>query len=193
MKRLLLSFSLLIYFATTNSQPGSPDLSFGMNGKVFTDFGANVNLLPNECRKILPLSDGSFYLVVNSSQAAYVTHRLEDGSLDIKYGLNGYSTLSIIPRSAALQPDGKIVLAQGYGDFILVRLKVDGSLDSSFSGDGNVRTNFPGVNGDGYDDLTSLAVQPDGKIIAAGSSDCRFAISRYLPDAVFIRWQCFAC
>jgi uncharacterized delta-60 repeat protein len=182
MKRLLLSFSLLIYFATTNSQPGSPDLSFGMNGKVFTDFGANVNLLPNECRKILPLSDGSFYLVVSSSQAAYVTHRLEDGSLDIKYGLNGYSTLSIIPRSAALQPDGKIVLAQGYGDFILVRLKVDGSLDSSFSSDGNVRTNFPGVNGDGYDDLTSLAVQPDGKIIAAGSSDYRFAIARYLPD-----------
>ncbi|HEY0376771.1 MAG TPA: hypothetical protein VGC87_07430 [Pyrinomonadaceae bacterium] len=67
-------------------------------------------------------------------------------------------------------------------DFGLVRYNPDGSLDFSFDGDGRVLTPFPG---DGDDRLTSLRIQPDGKILAGGYSGgvtYKFALARYNED-----------
>lgn len=67
-------------------------------------------------------------------------------------------------RSTILQPDGKIVVV---GEFAflngttrngIARLNTDGSLDTTFS---------PGTGFDSY--VYSIALQPDGKIIAGGS------------------------
>lgn len=47
----------------------------------------------------------------------------------------------------------------------MARYNQDGSLDSSFGGDGTVRTTFPPANAP---KATDAIVQPDGKIVAAG-------------------------
>ena len=71
--------------------------------------------------------------------------------------------------SVAIQSDGKIVAA-GYSnngsndDFALVRYNTDGSLDTNFDSDGKVTTAI----GSGNDYACSVAIQSDGKIVAAG-------------------------
>ena len=71
-------------------------------------------------------------------------------------------------------------------DFALMRVTTDGSLDTSFGGDGIVAT---GVNRYGGDDgISALKILPDGKILAAGNScypdstTCYFALVRYNSD-----------
>jgi uncharacterized delta-60 repeat protein len=81
--------------------------------------------------------------------------------------------------AVALQPDGKMVVA-GYivtpdGDFVLVRYNPGGTLDSTFGTVGLVTTDFARS----ADRATALALLPDGKILAAGAADWRFALARY--------------
>ncbi len=84
----------------------------------------------------------------------------------------------------ALQRDGKIVAAglveeNGVNRFALARYNGDGSLDATFNGDGKATTDFGGINGSAL----SVAVQRDGKIVAAGyameSGVLKFALARY--------------
>ena len=81
----------------------------------------------------------------------------------------------------AIQPaDQRIVLAgrsgQGAGSLVAVRYNPDGSLDSSFSGDGVVAI---GVTS--FDDwANALALQADGKIVLAGTSDGEFFVAARL-------------
>jgi uncharacterized delta-60 repeat protein len=94
-----------------------------------------------------------------------------------------------------IQPDGKIVVAGGAfplftfaGDFKVVRYNPNGSLDTSFGSGGIVTTTFPGDGSYAF----AIALQSDGKIIAAGTdfvdfnigdmSDTDFALARYNPD-----------
>jgi uncharacterized delta-60 repeat protein len=78
-----------------------------------------------------------------------------------------------------LQPDGKLVAAgfsdaSGSFDFVLVRYLSDGSLDATFGVGGEVTTgDFIGI---------SLILQPDGKLVAAGTSGGDFALARYEGD-----------
>lgn len=79
-----------------------------------------------------------------------------------------------IARSAALQSDGKIVLAgscvqNGFSYFCVARLNGDGSLDSTFDGPngaGNGKI-FLSI-GSSNDLATTAVIQPDGKIVVAG-------------------------
>ena len=83
-----------------------------------------------------------------------------------------------IARAMTLQPDGKIVLVgESSGDFGISRYNPDGSLDTSFDGDGRVTTDF-GFNDRAY----GVAIQPDGKIVVVGRGDLQFAVARYNPD-----------
>ncbi|MFT7775101.1 hypothetical protein [Roseateles sp.] len=97
-------------------------------------------------------------------------------------------------RGVAVQADGKLVVA-GFGvfstatgtDFMLVRYLRDGGLDSRFGKGGKVSTAFG--NAGRSDEAQAVAVQPDGKILVAGSSDqgatgYDFALARYLPDGM---------
>ena len=59
-----------------------------------------------------------------------------------------------------------------------MRYNTDGSLDTSFDGDGKVTTAI----GSGADYARSVAIQSDGKIVAAGyslGSNSDFALVRY--------------
>ena len=88
-------------------------------------------------------------------------------------------------RALVVQPDGKVVAAggsfasDGGSNFALARYNRDGRLDSGFGGDGRVVTVFDGSNSN---NAGALAVQPDGKLVAAGGARFTFALARYNRD-----------
>src|SRR3972149_5150297 len=86
-----------------------------------------------------------------------------------------------------LESDARIVVAgwswNGFNsDFAVVRYNADGSLDTSFSGDGKATT----AVGSGTDEGRPVALQPDGKIVVAGyswnGSNYDVAAGRYNTD-----------
>jgi uncharacterized delta-60 repeat protein len=60
-------------------------------------------------------------------------------------------------------------------DFAVVRYNTNGSLDTSFDGDGMATTDLGTYEDYGY----SVAVQSDGRIVVAGRSGSNFAVVRY--------------
>lgn len=111
-----------------------------------------------------------------------------EGGLDTTFGNGGKVTTKIgngndNAWAAAVQPDGKI-LAVGFtwnghdNDFALVRYEPNGTLDQSFGNNGRVTTGF----GKGDDRAFGVALQPDGKIVVAGSharGTFDFALARF--------------
>ncbi len=90
-------------------------------------------------------------------------------------------------NAVAVQADGKLVIAgrgaEHRGDFALIRLDRDGALDPTFGTAGRVLTDFT----DTSDTIFAIAIQPDGKIVAAGTTTGAttsndFAVARYLPN-----------
>jgi uncharacterized delta-60 repeat protein len=68
-------------------------------------------------------------------------------------------------------------------DFALTRYNSDGTLDKTFGGDGKVITDFT----DGADQARGVAIQRDGKIVAAGPTPAThrsvdFGVARYLAN-----------
>jgi uncharacterized delta-60 repeat protein len=121
------------------------------------------------------------------------------GILDSNFGNGGKVNFGFaassdnFARAAALQPDGKIVLAgttgpsgqsDGFRNFAVARLNADGTLDITFGSGGLVATDF---NND-EDGASAIAIQPDGKIIVGGfrktiqSNSSAFALARYNAD-----------
>lgn len=113
-----------------------------------------------------------------------------NGSLDSSFGSGGAEVLDFgLPFAAAqgvvIQSDGKIVFAgveQGSTSFaffngLVGRLNSNGSLDGSFAGSGVFTYHQPGG---GYTSLNAVALQNDGKIVAAGADAGG-------PNAVFLR------
>jgi uncharacterized delta-60 repeat protein len=79
----------------------------------------------------------------------------------------------------AIHADGRIVAAGyvligSYFGFGLARYNANGSLDTTFDGDGKVTTDF----GDNAN-VNDVAIQGDGKIVAAGDTSSDFALVRY--------------
>ena len=120
-----------------------------------------------------------------------------DGTLDTEFGSGGevltqLSGFNDVIKGMLLQPDGKIV-AGGFADsgnggtiyMAVARYFSNGALDGSFGQGGIVKTDWS--KGTGYNYIESVALQPDGKILAAGSSKVgnnswRFAVVRYNAD-----------
>jgi uncharacterized delta-60 repeat protein len=103
-----------------------------------------------------------------------------DGSADTSFGSGGVATAlfgagtNATPRAIALQGSTIVVGGSVDGDFALARFTSTGALDPAFGGDGTVVTDFGGV-----DVLAALAVQPDGKLVAAGQTATDVALARY--------------
>lgn len=171
---------------------GSLDASFGSGGKVITQFfgegdGASaIAVLPGG--KLL--AAGSAFHPGMLSDFALARYN-SDGSLDLSFGSGGKITTDFggrddLATSLVIQPGGKIVVAGSSGvlapaiDFALARYNPDGSLDTSFGTAGRVVTDFTSSN----DQARGVALQPDGKIIAAGmagvgSGRVGFGLARY--------------
>ncbi len=173
---------------------GSLDLTFSVDGKVSTDFsGAN-----NQCYTAALQADGKIILAgqtnnPSSNDFALIRYNA-DGTLDNSFGTNGKVSTSFgndmtsaTINALAVQADGKIVAAGEFRDgssslFALARYTADGNLDNTFSVDGKITTNA----GDNFSQAYSLALQPDGKILAAGYAQVGgtnyFAVLRYKTD-----------
>jgi len=178
---------------------GTLDASFGMGGRVTTDFAG-----PNDqAESVAVQPDGR---IVVAGAAGRFTNRGFDfalaryntnGTLDTTFGTSGKVTTDFAgaddvpsePSAVALQSDGKIVvvgqtLVGGVYDFALARFTGNGTLDTSFGASGKVTTDFAGGN-----DLPfSIAAQPDGNIVVAGGATLNaradFALARYVGSAV---------
>ncbi|MEH1772880.1 DUF4347 domain-containing protein [Nostoc sp.] len=131
------------------------------------------------------VSDG---IVTSANQNVTIKLVLNPGDLDTSFGNGGIvtTTSNIYARCVAIQPDGKIVVFGGFGQFDLARYNIDGSLDTSFGNVGKVNTSIGSGTEDGY----SVVLQSDGKIVVAGyiwgdstqPNQPDFALARYNAD-----------
>jgi uncharacterized delta-60 repeat protein len=177
-----LDFALVRY-----NTDGSLDNSFGTAGKVITDFSGS----DDQGFSLLRQADGKLIAAgaaINSQtfESEFALARFNgDGSLDGSFGKGGKTTTVFEEGSGissiVLLPGGKIIAA-GYaftvhedlrpnhgevtGDFALAKYNSDGSLDESFGEAGKVTSDFFGED----DAIHAIALQADGKIIAAGSA-----------------------
>lgn len=141
-------------------------------------------------------SDGK----IKDTRSFQVVRYLTDGKLDEGFGTGGRASADFgeqlqVANSVALQADGKIVLAGAAGnlagggfDFALARFSRDGTLDQDFGNGGLVTTDL----GSEGDSAVGLVIQPDRRIVAAGSTlpppgaedettSSSNALVRYLP------------
>jgi uncharacterized delta-60 repeat protein len=111
--------------------------------------------------------------------------QMQGAAIDTSYRLADFGSGNDEAFAIAIQTDGKLVLA-GYSsngandDFAVMRFNTDGSPDTTFGGAGWVRT----LIGAGNEQALGVAIQTDGKIVAAGFSDAGggnndFALVRY--------------
>lgn len=166
---------------------GSLDSSFGADGKVISDFQGQQDQID----AIALQPDGKIVVAGRSNVPFALTRYTSDGKLDFGFGSSGRA---FIPgfgadgHALAIQPDGKIIVAGNTFtgptevDFALARFNSDGSVDSTFGNGGKVSTDFGN-----FDIIKSMAIQPDGKIVAGGltinkDTNTDFALVRYNKD-----------
>ncbi|NER26898.1 MAG: DUF4347 domain-containing protein [Symploca sp. SIO1C4] len=194
------------YFALARyNNDGSLDTSFGSNGIIVTDiegsddYAASVALQLDG--KILVAGgtisdseiDPNFDLIgITGNEDSVLVRYNSDGSLDTSFGSNGIIVTDLsggtdFVKSIVLQSDDRIVMAgliitNENNDFddnsVLVRYDGEGNLDSSFGSNGIVVTdllfNF-------FNRGNGVAIHPDGRIIAGGSSrsNGNFSVAAY--------------
>jgi uncharacterized delta-60 repeat protein len=174
--------------------PGLPDETFGSNGSVVTGTAGSGD----ERAFGLAVQPDGRVVVAGSAEIGIETQfalyrNLSDGTLDPAFGTGGILAVSVgigfsQANSVAVQPDGRIVAAglafNGVDDdFTIVRCMADGSLDTSFGGGSGIVLLPLGASDDR---AYGIALQPDGKIVIAGSSHdgtrAEFALVRLLAD-----------
>jgi uncharacterized delta-60 repeat protein len=149
----------------------------------------------NQVIAVAVQSDGKIVSAGTNQYGLLVLSRYNArGQPDTGFGGTGTVT-STVPigsgNALAIQPDGKIVVGGRWYtgsvfEFILARFNTDGTLDASFGTNGEVVTQFN--NSGAFNDLTSLLIESDGKILAGGdigkyvapgSANPQFSIVRY--------------
>ena len=191
------------HFALARYHPnGTLDPTFGKQGVVKKSFGKGDSF----ARALVIQPDGKIVAIGDSSTdpaeryqytpVFSLTRFNQNGSIDQGFGTDGEVTTSIgsstsLASSAAVQSDGKIVVAGSaikaivdHGRvhrIIVARYTSDGVLDETFGTGGSATTEV----GLGTDTANAIAIQSDGKILTAGISrngtHSDLAIIRYLP------------
>jgi uncharacterized delta-60 repeat protein len=188
------------------AQAGAYDLSFGGTGMVSQ--GREGHFLTGSANERQP--DGKIvsagYFSKDEKNGIALTRHNADGSPDATFGtggvvvtpkflrISGVDYYNNMVSDMALQADGKIVVAggtfsaSGYMNYMLCRYKANGTLDSSFGLNGFTADigELDGIHCQAY----SIAIQADGKILAAGNAGYRgCGILRYktngTPDSSF--------
>jgi uncharacterized delta-60 repeat protein len=179
-------------FALARFNPdGTLDDSFGGNGKVTASLTGTYDTASD-----LAIQADGKVVAVGSGDGQFEAARFTaDGALDPSFDVDGIvlTDITIGDDSAsgvAVQDDGKIVVAGDAGfcceytsSFALVRYETDGTLDTTFDGDGEAITDFTPDD----DSAADVAIQGDGRIVAGGSAGFNgsrswFALARYEPD-----------
>jgi uncharacterized delta-60 repeat protein len=185
-------------FALARYNPdGTPDATFGNGGQVSTDFLG----LEDDSFSILIQPDGKIVAVGSANDPATfydfaAVRYLNNGTIDATFGEGGKVHTDLgdqnfdRARSAALQPDGRIVAAGfaisqngGVQNFAVTRYTASGVLDTSFGAGGVTQIDF----GSCCQSANKVLLQPNGKIITVGyanteSSDSDFLLARLTSD-----------
>jgi uncharacterized delta-60 repeat protein len=199
------NFALARYTAA-----GALDTSFNAGGTkpgtITTDFGSG-----NDAVQALVLQpDGKIIAVGGAGDGASSDFALarynNNGTLDTTFNSGGTKPGTVTTDfsgdadkayAAAIQPDGKIVVAgnatvSGVSGFAVARYNSDGTLDFAFNPGGAKPGTLVTAVGPGNATAKALALQPDGELVVAGyainaSSNNDFAAARYA--AVDAPWQ----
>ncbi len=183
--------------------PSDLDPTFGSGGRIFSSPDGSEMLRGS---KMALQPDGKIVMVgtrvgPNFSISGFVVARYNAaGNLDMSFGNNGWTSATFgtsydYAYTLDIQPDGKIVVGGGvgyatfpYSDLGIVRFNSDGSLDTTFDGDGKVTIDFNVLLAGFYFEYpVSLKIASDGKIVIAGyissaTLDSRFILARLNPD-----------
>jgi len=192
---VLFILSFILGLSALKGQAGVMDCDFGTGGVVTTPFTSGTE-------------DTAYDLVVYENQAsgAYsgkivvvgtdedgsgddnfaIARYNEDGTLDGSFGNSGKVTIDFgynFERAygVAIQPDGKIIVTGNSGNpssCAIARLQPDGSLDTSFSGNGKNRTQ------EGY--WNDVVVDSQGSIFVSGSGSNTSNVLKFSSDGSFL-------
>jgi uncharacterized delta-60 repeat protein len=177
---------------------GVLDTSFGGgDGIVTTDFGSGDaddvawGLVVDSAGRVVVVGYAGYGDPNGSDQQFALARYTPAGVLDASFGADGIARTTIggddRGYGVALDSEGRIIVAGSSDngsddDFTVVRYTADGALDTSFSGDGIVTTDF----GSGDDRAYGVVVDSDDRIVVAGrawnGSDNDFAVARYMAD-----------
>lgn len=178
------TFDGSIHFALARYNPnGTLDTTFGTNGKSVPRVYElpNQGHVENNILSLVLLDSGKFLVLgtygINNSPSGTLIARFNiDGTIDTTFGTDGkvFRESGCVKEGLKMLPDGKFIIITGdyvnYGgnnmpSAAFERYTQDGVLDTTFGTDGRVVTSF----GNGFTGLTSMAIMPDGKFVAAGS------------------------
>ncbi len=179
-KRLpVLMLCLVCVSLTVIAAPSDLDPTFGIGGKVVS----NPNDSPSSIRGngMALQSDGKIVMVggADTSGANFIVVRYAaNGSLDTTFDGDGWVSVNFGGNeravSVAIQTDGKIVVAgmtyTPSQNAAIARLNSDGSLDTTFSGDGKTTVDFVDTFGSYPDYINVVKIAGDGKIVFAGGA-----------------------
>jgi uncharacterized delta-60 repeat protein len=159
---------------------GALDPDFGGDGRVTLPGGGSASA-------VLVQPDRRIVVVGNASGSAMmtVTRLTPSGSLDTTFDGDGTATIDFgsladLAGGAALQPDGKIVVAgytQAAEDVAVARLNPNGSPDATFGAAGKATVDFGAAT---FGNAVALA--PNRRIVVAGqkTGGDDFAVARLL-------------
>jgi uncharacterized delta-60 repeat protein len=190
-----LALSVLL-FNIASAASGDLDTTFSGDGKVTTElvngqdnWGSGVAIQTNG--KIVVVGDTC--IPDTSTWNIGLVRYTAVGKLDTTFSGDGkvVTNLGGIDQGlgVAIQPDGKITVVgqkcsatSGICDVAVERYTTNGTLDTSFSGDGKQTTDFGGDDNGSYG---GLALQSNGKIVVGGfmfntaTQNYDFAVYRY--------------
>lgn len=173
---------------------GVVDSSFGTDGVVYTDIGANDSVAG-----LAVLANGKIVVGGGNNTGddwnPQIVRYTTTGSLDGAFGQNGIVASQLegvqYVHDMALQPDGRILLVGRQGnqetaDLLAIRYNANGTLDSTFGGAGDAPAGVlvRDLHG-GEDSARSVALLNNGRIVMAGGTydgSYQIAVSRYLED-----------
>jgi uncharacterized delta-60 repeat protein len=180
-----------MFASLAHAGSGDLDPTFSGDGVVVTS--TNLSIVGDA----LALQSSNIVVFSNLGNNWAVLRYTADGTLDTSFGTNGF-TVSFLTGGqldGVVLPDNRLVgVGVFVNNFTLQRWLANGAPDPSFgsSGTGVVRIDFSGPGGATGDlrgnvDLPQVALlQPDGKILVAGTTDLDlgrdFALARFLNN-----------
>jgi uncharacterized delta-60 repeat protein len=205
--------SALAGMPASAAQPGDIDGNFGLGGYVVNDFfGTDEQVFA-----VTPMRDGRFIAAgkvtganasgSGGSENMSIARYLPNGTLDATFGTNGLVHLDIDgasdeARAVRVLSDNSLLVGgtlstSAHSDYGVVKLRADGSLDTTFGETdiGTVRKGYVRLDIGGptiHDNAYAMATQSNGKIVLAGITRVfhdgffysQVAIARFTADGV---------
>ncbi len=182
---------------------GTLDSSFGTGGIVRIYFGTTKYVARAD--DIAGQSDGKLVLFGRGNNQFAIARLNTNGSLDSTFGSGGKLAInasgarngSSSGRSIAIQRvpadtgEERIVVgglskvsSSDPSEWTLMRLRPNGSTDTSFGTDGIVKTTFSGLE----DQLRSLKIDSTNRIVATGAININSPCGNYVGDSALVRY-----